>query len=99
MEIKGYYSADHEIENPSSLSSLHRSLRLREPVPDAFDKREDQRRYLLILPSVLHRQAEVRGYGWSSGAIQQEIWWDLFVPEGWRTRRREKVNRCGSIER
>ena len=68
-------------QDPPQVPDLHRPLRLRQHVHHPQHAGEDQRRHLLGLPPVLHRQAEVRRHRRPRRAVQQEVRRDLQLPE------------------
>lgn len=70
-----------EKQNPSPLPGMHRTLRVWEFVCDAEHVAENQRRYLQPMPSIFHRQAEVRGHGGTRRTVQQEVRRDLQLSE------------------
>ena len=61
---------DHEDRHPSRVRRVPRALYVWQRVHDALDPARDPRRDLLELPSVLHRQAADRRYGWPRRALQ-----------------------------
>src|SRR5262249_6124285 len=65
----------HEARYSSRLSSRNRSLCLREQFSNAFHRqgRQAERRNLLQLPSLLHRQAEACGHRRPRRALHQEV--------------------------
>jgi len=63
----------HEKENTSKVHAVCGNLRMWQPSRDTIHGRENQCRSLFEVPSIFHRTAEDRRFGWQGGKIQEAL--------------------------